>query len=112
MKKLILASVVLWSLTSRAEGVLEPLLGFMHDQNGIVFQVFSGGCTSKQSFTIENKVRNKTNLVSLVRTRPDYCKAFFFFGTYVEFSYEELGVNRGQSFEIQNSVVGSARPKF
>ena len=109
---LLLLSTLIYSLSAHAQGTLEPLLGFLHDQSGITFQVFSGGCTSKQSFTIENELENKRNLVSLIRTKPDYCKAFFFFGTYVYFNYDELGINRGQSFEIQNPVVGSSRPKF
>jgi len=111
--KTILSTIVLFlALNCNAQKTAEPLLGFLHDQNGVVFQVYSGGCTDKNSFVVEHSVVDKEKVITLMRVRPDYCKAFFFFGTYVDFTYDELGIDRGEQFSIQNLVVGSRRPNF
>lgn len=115
MKKVILMLVTMYSVLASAEAQqprLEPLYGFLQNQGGVVFQVFSGGCTSKQSFSVDTVVENGVLQVSLNRQIPDYCRAFFFYGTTVYFTYEELGIQPGQRFEIQNNLRSTQRANF
>lgn len=56
MKTILLSAVLLFSLSSLAQAnemKLELLLGYVHNSDGLVFQVFSGGCTGKDSFIVQ-----------------------------------------------------------
>lgn len=103
MKKLFQTLVLvclMQSLAAQAETV-ESLLGMNVNSKGISFQVSSGGCTSKASFQVI-MLETSPKQLKLIRVKPDYCEAYVPFGTVVKFSYQELGLKRGDSFKIFN----------
>lgn len=83
---------------------LEVLRGYVVTDEGVVFQVYSGGCTGKSNFNLESEQHGNRVYLSLYRNEPDFCKAFFPYGVYLKFSYADLGISRYQSFEIVNPL--------
>ena len=88
-----------------SEPRIETLIGFVQDQHGFVFQVYTGGCTSKDDFRL-NAVQNDEGVMemSLFRIRPDFCKGMFRFGKFVRYSYYELKLQNTETFEIMNPI--------
>lgn len=113
MKHLLVLSIFMVGMAAQAANfeVYEPLLGYMPTNNGIVFQVFSGGCTDRDDFTIDSQTEPATGIVylTLERTRIDPCKAHFPMGVRIFYSYRELGFKQGQRYVIsnQNGIVRS-----
>lgn len=80
------------------------LLGMTYDPSGITFQVTSGGCTNKN--TLEVKILETSPVqLQLVRTKPDFCEAFFPYGVQITYTFEELGLSSGSKFVISNKVA-------
>jgi hypothetical protein len=105
MKTLLLITSLIISLNSSIALAQrsEVLMGMTHDRQGITFQVASGGCTSKDNFEMRILETYPAQL-DLVKIVPDYCEAFFAYGTKVFFSYEELGLKSGDRFIISNHI--------
>ena len=82
----------------------ETLIGYIRDYKLMTFQVFSGGCTKKEDFKLEVNNQRETTYVTLYRLYPDYCKAFIPFGTYVSFTYTELGISNRQQLRVTNPL--------
>ena len=82
----------------------EVLIGYIRDYKQMTFQIFSGGCTKKEDFRLDIEVYNKMTYVTLYRVIPDYCKAFVPFGTYVAFTYGELGISNRQQLRVTNPI--------
>lgn len=115
MKKLLVVAITMFCALSRAQmnaKNLETLFGLLQDQEGITVQVFSGGCTGKDNFQVSSAQVAGVIQISITRTTMDYCRAYFQYGTNLFFSYEELGVQRGQKFEVQNLIRPSRRANF
>ena len=81
---------------------LEPLLGDESGHVGVYIQVFSGGCTTNESFQVVTKVTDDVKKVYFYRVRPDYCRAFYRYGTRIFFSYDQLKIADGERFQIMN----------
>ena len=81
----------------------EKLLGFMANTKGMTFQVASGGCTSKASFRIDY-LKSLPVQIMLVRTVEDFCEAYLPYGTELEFSWDELGLTKGEEFVLANPI--------
>lgn len=82
-------------------GVVEHLYGMQVGPEGVTFQVFSGGCTTKEHFRIERFTADPVQLL-LIRVVPDLCEAFRPYGTTLTYSYESLGLENGQRFIVLN----------
>ena len=94
-----------FALFAQASGPrIENLYGYSVDSEGITFQVFSGGCTSKNSFRVAQHGTSDRQL-ALYRIIPDPCKAFFPYGVFVRYSYEELNLGPSLSFRVVNPFV-------
>ena len=112
MKKAIL-SIFLIGLTlnfaqARSEKT-ERLLGFQYGPNGITFQVRSGGCTGKNDFdVIVSSTHPKS--IRLYRTNPRMCRAWMPFGTKIHYTFKEMGLSRGDWFEVENSLDDFVTP--
>jgi len=104
MKRLILLSTLLLALNASATSQLEPLMGFLRDANGISFQVFSGGCTSKEDFSVKEKTADGIAALALYRLKPDYCSARYPYGVIITFTYQELGIGPGERFSVLNHL--------
>lgn len=106
MKKFILAfAMTVTSGLAVAESATAPepekIFGQSSDFSGLTFQVYSGGCTSKNSF----KVRILESFpvqVELVRTIPDYCRAYFPYGQKIKYSWQELGLSENDQLQVIN----------
>ena len=81
----------------------EPILGYTTDFEGITFQVSSGGCTSAQSFRPVLRETSPAQLV-LNRVKPDFCEAYFPYGTTVKFTWQQLGLRQGSKVVVGNLV--------
>lgn len=82
-------------------GVVEQLYGMQVGPEGVMFQVFSGGCTTKEHFRIERFTADPVQIL-LIRVVPDLCEAFRPYGTTLTYSYESLGLENGQRFIVLN----------
>ena len=114
---LCVAGTELTQATPEETGAVEHLLGLQVDAEGVVFQVFSSGCTAKEDFRIERFQRHQSNTFQLIliREKQDPCDAVLPYGRTIRYSYEDLGLENGQIFFILNptapvKVVKSSRP--
>lgn len=83
---------------------IEPLMGLLIRRNAIIFQVLSNGCTAKDDFQLA--VLESTPLqLRLIRLREDPCDAYLPLGTHIRFSYQELGIQRGDKFRVVNPLA-------
>ena len=105
MKIKIIALLVLLAPTLSGADTLEPLFGYLSDLNGITFQVFSGGCTRKEDFAIRKEQANGKLRIGLYRTRTDNCFALYSHGIFLDFTYQELGIENNEYFRIFNPLV-------
>jgi hypothetical protein len=79
-----------------AERTEEVLMGVNITAKEIELHVASGGCTNKESFSIEvdKGITGKPPYALRVyRVKPDDCKAFLLDGVTVKFSKDELGLS-------------------
>ncbi len=104
MKNALAISILLMTVNASATSYLEPLLGLLRDAHGVTFQVFSGGCTHKEDFAVRHGTSNGETTVGLYRINPDHCLAYYSYGIQLQYSYEELGVDPSQRFNIVNPV--------
>lgn len=108
MKQLILILMFLVSTEVKArdfEKHLETIIGYSIDQNGIVFQVYDGGCTRAEDFDIQvEKSTGKKTDITLYRHKFDPCKAFFPYGRKIRFSFDAMGINKNEAFKIRNPI--------
>jgi len=85
---------------SLVAGEIETIKALRVDQNGITLTVDTGGCTEKKHFRVRKLGLNPTE-ISLIRIKPDNCKSFSPESIDIKFTYEELGITRGEQFEIE-----------
>ncbi len=80
------------------------VLGTAVDDQGITFQVPTGGCTAKENFGLET-VAPKPLTVRLLRLRPDYCEAHLPDGIKIKFTYAEIGAGPKLDETAQKALV-------
>lgn len=102
--KTIFWMMILISGFVRAEKLSERILGFSISEKGVIFQVPTGGCTSKDNFSIES-LETLPVQVHLIRNKADLCKAYFPYGVKLEYTFEELGLRSGEEFLIKNEFA-------
>lgn len=107
MKKLMLLAIFLFSLNAMSEESEETLLGYVFDQSGVTIQVLTGGCTRKSDFFIEKEQSEYISFIKFYRQKRDTCLALFRYGTFINFSYEELGIKPTTRFKILNNIDAS-----
>ena len=88
------------------DGQAEPLLGLLYSADGLEFQVPSTGCTEKSHFVVQRLSMEDqiSSQLLLIRQVPDYCDAYVPFGIRISYSYEELGLEVGESFTLLNPL--------
>lgn len=88
------------------QSYIEPLFGLYIKPNSINIQVASGGCTNKSSFLVKKLFSRRSSVFQLafVRVVPDNCEGYFPEGRVVSFTYEDLNLESGQSFQIANPL--------
>lgn len=106
MKSLLITMLLALSNSAQAQKP-EVLLGYFFDEEGIVLQVTSGGCTHKDDFYVEKKMSNQMPTLTFYRKHNDTCLALFPHGIFIPFTYEELGLDFKNKFKIQNSTDSS-----
>lgn len=103
MKTLIFIAGLIYGLQASAVQP-ENLYGYSPDRNGIAIQVFSGGCTSPADFYVGKERLGGVVKLTFYRLQMDTCLAHFPYGRKIHFSYEELGVDPKDLFQISNSI--------
>ena len=83
------------------EGQVEHIWGVQITPKGLVFQVFSGGCTKKKDFKVEIMESYPVQIL-LVRVKPDPCDAFVPMGKKIRFKWRQLGLQAGNEFSVVN----------
>jgi len=110
MKSILVLAAAATTISSTAladtRGV-EGVFGFFTEKDGVTFQVYSGGCTGVDDFELRVTPAAAAALpiVTLVRTSPDYFRAFLPHGTLVKFPFADNGL-AGVRFELANPVRG------
>lgn len=110
MKAILIMSLLLFSNVSLAEPMtpmVEPLLGAVTRVEGVYIQVPSKGCTRKESFRVQKEKIGNVTSVTFIRVDYDPCLAFVLYGDIFGYSYEELGLHRGDRFIIANPMTFS-----
>ncbi|MDY6971783.1 MAG: hypothetical protein SV775_05585 [Thermodesulfobacteriota bacterium] len=79
----------------------EPLYGMAVSPRGILFQVHSSGCTTKDDFTVQLLESHPLQL-RLIRDNPDPCDAYLPYGIVIFYLYSELGLTNGEDFIVTN----------
>lgn len=82
---------------------VEPLMGLLIRYGGIVFQVASSGCTTKDDFQVE-VLESFPLQLRLIRLQEDPCDAYLPLGTRIRFSYRELGIKSGDQLQVVNPL--------
>lgn len=82
---------------------VEPLIGLLIRSEGILFQVASGGCTTKDDFKVE-VLESYPLQLRLIRLQEDPCDAYLPLGTRIRFTFRELGINPGDLFRVVNPL--------
>ncbi len=104
-KVILMTVALLFSISGHTTPTLESLYGDFYNQSGVSIQVFSGGCTSKDSFAVQKQNSRGVALIYFYRIKPDLCKAFFRYGMILNFTYEDLGLQYRDRFKIMNPYV-------
>lgn len=103
-KSLLTVAILFLSVTSHAVPV-ETLYGSFLSEKGVVIQVYSGGCTFKSSFAIHKEYKQGVFKIWFYRLKTDYCESYKKYGMLLNFSYEDLGLQSDDRFEIMNPRV-------
>ncbi|MFV8751757.1 hypothetical protein ACNOYE_14525 [Nannocystaceae bacterium ST9] len=74
----------------------EAIYGVLVTSKGLDVRVSSGGCTELEHFTAYVEPGD-TQLVHLVRTKPDMCEVYVAEGELLSFTWEQLGVTKGKA---------------
>lgn len=82
---------------------LEAVRKVDFDGQRLTVVVGSNGCTEASSFEVRIKDGDPAEL-TLTRRSPDLCKALVPEGKTVSWTYEELGVGRGQPVRVLNPI--------
>lgn len=92
---------------------IEPLLGVHVDSTGIEIQVESGGCTHKNSFAVKKRLNQRYQVVQLLflRVEADTCEANWPAGRKIFFSYEDMQLQGGESFQVTNPLATHRVPE-
>ena len=106
---LLCTTLMLWPAAGRSQTatreLIESLYGFRYGPDGLSFQVYSGGCTQKSDFVVmTSEGTDGVIRIVLVRVRADGCEAFMPYGTFITFSFDDLGLDWGDEFEVVNPL--------
>ena len=104
MKSILLVLTLSFYSWAFAKDLEEEILGVTYDSTGVTFQVATGGCTSKSDFNFRILEIYPPQYI-LIRTKPDVCDAFFPYGKMIKFTYDELGLKKGNRFHITNKLI-------
>jgi hypothetical protein len=86
---------------------VEPLFGVITSSNGVYIQAHSGGCTSKDSFVVKKVRVGSITEITFMRVEGDPCLALYTYGTLLNYSYEDLGLEYGTNFIVRNPLTFS-----
>lgn len=108
MKNLIAILTLIAGFSAHAiDRRIEPLLGAYIKTSSVKIQVESNGCTWKKSFVVNKQYDRNSDVMQIliVRMVPDLCEGYFPEGKTLVYSFEELGLQRGQNFQIVNPLA-------
>ena len=75
---------------------------FSYDKQELTITVVSNGCTMKEDFIIQQN----NNLVTVVRTKKDDCKAMPQ-SISISWSFKEAGIDPNLTYSIQNRFIAN-----
>jgi hypothetical protein len=90
--------------TQPASADLEPLSRISFDGSKMTVVVGSNGCTQISNFEVRITEGDKAE-IALARTKPDLCRAIVPEGVSLSWTYEELGLKKGQPVIVKNPLV-------
>jgi len=98
MRSLLISFIVLISFNLFAESepvalvtVSGDVIGFELSGKGLTLQVASGGCLTKDDFSVK-VTKSLPPQISIVQTGRDFCDAYLPYGKKLTFSYAELNI--------------------
>lgn len=103
MKHLLVILILVISAQVQALEI-EPLMALAMGPNNIKIRVYSGGCTTKDSFYVHKIYDQRYSRVQIIfyRLNRDTCEAYIPEGKVLTYSHSELGINRDHSIFIGN----------
>jgi hypothetical protein len=97
----------------------EILLELLMGSSRFIVSVGSGGCTSKDFFKVDVKKEEGLSAIAphyvltIIRTKPDECKAIVDDGTLILFDMEkDLGIKGNYTYSLTNHVYSSSRAQM
>ena len=85
------------------DGPAEVLRAARFDGAALVVRVDSNGCTQASDFSV-SVTDGEPAEISLVRDKPDLCKALVPDGVELRWTYEQLGLEAGTAARIGNAL--------
>ena len=83
---------------------LEPLSRISFDGSKMTLVVGSNGCTQISDFEVRITEGDKAD-IAVARIKPDLCRAIVPDGVTLNWTYEELGLKKGQPVIVKNPLV-------
>ncbi|PXA78112.1 hypothetical protein DMC25_22765 [Caulobacter sp. D4A] len=83
---------------------LESIYAVGLEKGELVARVSSNGCTKAEDFKVEANRRDSVVAITLVRERPDLCRALVPEGKDVRFDLDGLGVQRNDRIRVRNPL--------
>jgi hypothetical protein len=84
---------------------LESVYDFHHDADGVTVRVRSNGCTQASSFTVTTAHKAGATVLSLQRSRPDYCRALLRDGVALKWAWAELRIAPPDRLIVANPLA-------
>ncbi len=92
------------------EAMVEPLRGVQTGGGSVTLRVNSNGCTDKRSFVFDARPTTAGVRLTVLRVRPDFCRALLRNGVALTWTYNELGAPAGVPIIVSNPIVTSRPP--
>lgn len=83
---------------------LESIYAVALEKGELVARVSSNGCTKAEDFKVEANRRDSVVAITLVRERPDLCRALVPDGKELRFDLDGLGVQRSDRVRVRNPL--------
>lgn len=99
-------------IATGAEGTEEVLMGINITAKEIELHVASGGCTTKENFSVKVDKGSTGKLpyvLRVYRVKFDGCKAFLPDGVIVKFSKDELGLSGVFEISLKNKLGNTSQ---
>lgn len=107
MKLLLVIMAIFTAQMALAAEMPQPIFGYIADAEGVSVATQSNGCTDKTHFTpVRLNPGYQPAQIALARSKRDDCRrAPLPYGQILKFTFEEIGLQKGEIFLIVNPLL-------